>query len=158
MRPPRPRLASWIYGTVLATSLVAGFSEDPENTELEIAITVLVTSLVFWLAHVHAELFAERYVAGRPLERAEMRARLRGEWPMVHGSFPAVAILLLGTIGVLSRDSAETLAIVAGVAALIALGIAIGLKEHLSTLKLIGVTLLNAFYGVVIVILKVLVH
>jgi hypothetical protein len=154
----RRGLADWIYGTVLATSLVAAFSEDEDYDEVAVAIAVFVTTLVFWLAHVHAELFAERYAAKRPLERSEIVSRLRDQWSMVSATFPAVIIMLLAALGLFSRLWAERLAIGFGVGALIALGLEIGRREHLSTARLIGVTALNGFFGVVLVVLKILVH
>jgi hypothetical protein len=59
MRPPA-NLARSIYGNVLATSLVVAFSEDEDYSTTEVAVAVLVTGLVFWLAHVYASLIAER--------------------------------------------------------------------------------------------------
>lgn len=46
------RFSRAIYGNVLATSLVVAFSEDDDYSTLDIAVAVLVTGLVFWLAHV----------------------------------------------------------------------------------------------------------
>jgi len=55
MRAPA-QLARAIYGNVLATSLVVAFSEDNDYSTTEIAVSVLVTGLVFWIAHVYASL------------------------------------------------------------------------------------------------------
>jgi hypothetical protein len=104
-------LARAIYGYILATSLVAAFSEDDDYSTTEVAVSVFVTGLVFWLAHVYASLLGERYAAGRRLTRSEMGAEFYAEWPLVQAFIPSIAVLLLGTIGLLSDDTAVWLAI-----------------------------------------------
>ena len=56
MRTKPANLARAIYGYILATSLVAAFSEDDDYSTTEVAVSVFVTGLVFWLAHVYASL------------------------------------------------------------------------------------------------------
>jgi hypothetical protein len=152
------RLARSIYGNVLATSLVVAFSEDDDYSTTEIAVSVLVTGLVFWLAHVYASLIAERYAAGRRLTRSEVGAEFYGEWPVVQAFFPPVVVLLLGTIGLLPPDTAISLAIAVGVAALVVWSVAIGRQERMSPLALLVMALLNALFGAAVVLLKVVVH
>ena len=65
-------LAGAIYGTILATSVVAGLSEGSQVDHGPGALVVLATSLVFWIAHVYAG------VLGQHLERR------RGlSWPRI---------------------------------------------------------------------------
>jgi hypothetical protein len=73
-------------------------------------------------------------------------------------AFPPVGVLLLGTIGLLSHDTAVDLAIAGGVAALVLWSLAIGRQERMSPLALAVMTLLNALFGVAVVLLKVIVH
>jgi hypothetical protein len=153
-----PALASTIYGTVLATSIVAGLTEDEDYDELAIAIGVVVTCAVFALAHAHAELFAERYAVRRPLRWAEIRTRLSFEWPIVTAALPLAAIMLLGELDFFSREAAEALALGAGAAGLLGLSLELGRRENLGLVRLVGVTALNLSFAAVIVALKVLVH
>jgi hypothetical protein len=157
MRPPA-NLARSIYGNVLSTSLVVAFSEDEDYSTTEIAVAVLVTGLVFWIAHVYASLIAERYAAGRRLTRSEIGAEFYGEWPVVQAFFPPVVVLLLGTIGLLSRDTAVSLAIAGGVAAMVLWSLAIARQERMTLPALLVMTLSNALFGVAVVLLKVIVH
>src|SRR5918992_2754769 len=83
MRTKPANLARAIYGYILATSLVAAFSEDDDYSTTEVAVSVFVTGLVFWLAHVYASLLGERYAAGRRLTRSEIGAEFYAEWPLV---------------------------------------------------------------------------
>lgn len=77
---------------------------------------------------------------------------------MVQAFFPPVAVLLLGTIGLLSHDTAVSLAIAGGVAAMVLWSIAIGRQERMSWLAIGLLALLNALFGVAVVLLKVIVH
>jgi hypothetical protein len=154
----RANLASAIYGTVLATSLVAAFSEAFEYSALEIAVSVFVTGVVFWLAHVHSRLFAERYVVRRPLTRAERMREFQAEWPMVLAVVPPTIALLLGAAGVFSRENSIDVALGVGIGALAASGLVMGRRERMGPLHVIAVTLTNVFFGVAIVVLKIIIH
>jgi hypothetical protein len=154
----RANLAGAIYGTVLATSLVAAFSEAFEYSAFEIAVSVFVTGIVFWLAHVHSRLFADRYAARRPLTRAEVVTEFQTEWPMVQTVIPPTIVLLLGAVGLFSRETSIDIAIGVGIGALVAWGLEMGRRERLSPVRVIGVTLTNTFFGVAIVILKAIIH
>ena len=151
-------LARAIYGYILATSLVAAFSEDDDYSTTEVAVSVFVTGLVFWLAHVYASLLGERYAAGRRLTRSEIGAEFYAEWPLVQAFIPSIAVLLLGTIGLLSDDTAVWLAIAVGLAALLLWSLEIGRRERLSPLELAGMGLVNGLFGAAVVVLKVVVH
>jgi hypothetical protein len=158
MRTKPANLARAIYGYILATSLVAAFSEDDDYSTTEVAVSVFVTGLVFWLAHVYASLLGERYVAGRRLTRSEIGAEFYAEWPLVQAFIPSIAVLLLGTIGLLSDDTAVWLAIAVGLAALLLWSLEIGRRERLSALELAGMVLVNALFGAAVIVLKVVVH
>jgi hypothetical protein len=158
MRTKPANLARAIYGYILATSLVAAFSEDDDYSTTEVAVAVFVTGLVFWLAHVYASLLGERYAAGRRLTRSEIRAEFYAEWPLVQAFVPSIAVLLLGTIGLLSDDTAIWLAIAVGLAALLLWSLEIGRRERLSPLELAVMALVNGLFGVAVVLLKVVVH
>jgi hypothetical protein len=158
MRTKPANLARAIYGYILATSLVAAFSEDDDYSTTEVAVAVFVTGLVFWLAHVYASLLGERYAAGRRLTRSEIRAEFYAEWPLVQAFVPSIAMLLLGTIGLLSDDTAIWLAIAVGLAALLLWSLEIGRRERLSPLELAVMALVNGLFGVAVVLLKVVVH
>jgi hypothetical protein len=55
-----------IYGLILATSVIAVSREyDSSNAGL-VGVTVLVTGLVFWLAHVYARVLAGSIARGSP--------------------------------------------------------------------------------------------
>jgi hypothetical protein len=108
--------------------------------------------------HVYSNLVAERYAVGRRLTRSEIGAEFYGDWPVVQAFFPPIVVLLLGAIGLLSNDTAISLAIAAGVVSMVLWGLAIGRMERMSPLALALMTLFNVLFGTAIVLLKVLVH
>jgi hypothetical protein len=152
------RLTSSIYGTVLAIALVAAYSAEEDLDPLLIAVALLVTLCVFWLAHTQAELLALRYAVRHPLTREERRDGLRHGWPMVEAGFLPALALLVGTAGLVKDDTAINLALAVCVAELAAWGIAIGVREKLGTLRTIGVTSANVTLGLAVVGLKLVIH
>jgi hypothetical protein len=89
-----------IYGLVLATSVIAVSREyDSSNAGL-VGINVLVTGVVFWLAHVYARVLATSMAHRRMLSRSEVREVLRHDLPLVEVTVPLVLILALGVVDV----------------------------------------------------------
>ena len=115
-------LTEAIYGLILATSVIAVSREyDSSNAGL-IGVTVLVTGVVFWLAHVYARVLGASITRHRMLNRSEVREVLRHDWPLVEVTVPLVLILALGALDIVP-DSAASLA--AMLAALVELAAAV---------------------------------
>jgi len=147
-----------IYGQILVTSLVGALSEDSEIEAGYILVSVVVTMLIFWLAHVYAEAMSRGLEAGRHLGWAEVRGLAAGEWPLVQAAFPTAIVLALGAIGVFSTETAVGLAIAVGVVALFTWGLAIGRASGSSwAVALLGAAI-SAGFGLVVVGLKAVVH
>ena len=99
------RLMSWIqaednpegviYGNVTVAAVCAIESVSGDPSRLQVFEAVLVTMLVYWLAHAYAALTATRYRQGVGWSRQLFRDALTNEWAMLRGaSFPLLAILL----------------------------------------------------------------
>ena len=117
-----------------------------------------MTSLVFWLAHAYAGMLARGATGGAGGIFTPFRAELARHWPLVTGSLPPALPLLLAPLGLLSDDSAESLAIGAGIAVLAAWSIAIELRLGRGW---VGVTIgaaASVAFALVIVGLKAVVH
>ena len=85
-----------IYGLILATSVIAVSREYESSNAGLIGVTVLVTGIVFWLAHVYARVLARSMEHRRMLKRPEIREVLRHDWPLVEVTMPLVLVLALG--------------------------------------------------------------
>lgn len=156
--PHRARLAGAIYGQILTTSVVAGFGESSEIGSLTICAAVIGTAVVFWVSHAYAEVVSENVIRGRSLPWHELREILGRSWPIVQSGVPATIVLLLSALGAYSTATAVDLAIGVGVVSLFLWGAVIGRSAGVSlgTRLLIGLTC--AAFGLIVVVLKVLVH
>jgi hypothetical protein len=152
-----PSVAPAIYGQILATALVATLSEDGSISAGELLFWFAVTMLVFWFAHVYAEAVAERFRRDRSLTWRDVRQVAKRESPELTSALPALVILALGGVHVLTREAAADLAIGLGVVALFAWGFVIARRSGLSPLATAGAVAVNGAFGLAIVALKVLI-
>jgi hypothetical protein len=151
-------LTEAIYGLILATSVIAVSREyDSANAGL-IGVTVLVTGIVFWLAHVYARVLARSITHHRWLNRSEVREVLHHDWPLVEVTVPLLLVLALGVVDAVP-DKAAILA--ATLAALVELGAAGGYAARRSGAGLratIVSAVIAVMLGSAVVLLKALVH
>lgn len=147
-----------IYGQILSTAVVATLSEDPDYSVADVLTAVIVTTLVFWLAHVFAESAAVRLERQESLRVREVLTVGREEGAMVLASIPTVLVLILGVVGVVGRNPTYDLCIALGVAELAGLGLLIAIRSQMGVRGTIGSVLVTAMLGILIVGLKAAVH
>ena len=150
-------IAGAIYGTILATTVVAAISHDPQLLQ-EAILVVVGTSAVFFAAHVYSLIVAARMVAGRRLTSHEVRTIAAEEWPMLQSSWPIVVALLLGKLGWISETAAINLALTMGIGALFFYGVILGIREGKGRLNILINALIVGAFGLVILALKIFVH
>ena len=109
-------VAGAIYGQILASATVVALSLDQTIDTAQILGSLIGTMLVFWIAHGYAALVSEELDGERIRVWHDFRVAMAREWPLAQAAAPAVFSLLLGVVGVLSRDSAVWLAVVLGAA------------------------------------------
>lgn len=147
-----------IYGLILALSVVAVSQEYDDSDAGLIAASVLITGVVFWLAHVYSRVLAASIERRRRLEHSEIRDVLRHDWPLVQVTVPLVVALVLGALGILADGTAIVIAI--GLA-LFELALTGAYAARLRGARLPGViasaTIATAL-GAVTVALKAIVH
>ena len=147
-----------IYGQILSTAVVATLSEDEEYSVPDVLLAVVISTLVFWIAHVYAESAAQRLNQQENLTLRQVAANGRSEGAMVLAAIPTVLVLSLGGLEALSRDLTLDLAIALGVAELVGLGLVIARRSKMGVGGTIGSMLLTASLGMLIVGLKTVVH
>jgi hypothetical protein len=146
-------VASTVYGTVVAmATLTAAFATEDHPATL--AVVVVSSTVVLWLAHIHAHLIGESLTTGRRISRADVRRMARAQAGIVLAAVPATACLLLGATGLLRENTAVVLAFAAGVAVLTIAGIRYSRLEHLSGKPRLLVIAVNVGLGLLIVLLK----
>ncbi|NKQ23145.1 hypothetical protein [Streptomyces galbus] len=88
-----------VYGSLLAASVVVGAGTLGSFPRVELVVLLLVSGVVFWVAHVHAQLFGAR-LAQHALDRATVLHVCRDEWPIVKAAVPpALAVAVSPLLG-----------------------------------------------------------
>jgi hypothetical protein len=148
--------AAAVYGSIVAAALIEAFRAEHVNAQ-DIALAVLTTMTVFWLAHVWSGIVGDRIHHGPQLQVARLIRIGRAEWPLVQASFGPVVVLMLGWAGVLSHASAARLALGVCVVQLFAYGLTVGRQAYHRWPQAVVAGLLNAGLGLVLIELEVLV-
>lgn len=148
--------AGAIYGTIVATAVIAGAARHrPPGPVLALTLATLV---VFWLAHVYAAALSHQLRGATRLHWATLTGAMAEEQPMLAAPAPSLLLLLLGALGVLGDQPAENLAVWAGVAQLVGWGAAYarlqGWRWHVALVA----GAINGMLGAVIIVLTALLH
>jgi hypothetical protein len=148
-------IAGAIYGTivVMATLVAGGANEGLGNWEL--AVAVLVTTIVLGLAHLYAELVAGGIERRRRLDRSERTSVWRREAAIPLAAVAPVTVLVLGAAGVVDEDAAIWIALGIGLATLGMQGLRYARVEQLGAVGTVISVALNFGLGLPMVALKV---
>ena len=150
------RRAAGIYGTIVVAATMATGGSFLHTWAL--AISVVVTLLVYWLAEQYAEILGEHAHAGRLPKASAVRASLADTWPMVTASYlPVLVLVLAHWLGEDTGDAA-LIALFSAVVILVVHGHAAGRAAGLKGARLVTVTVMAAALGGAMVALKVLVQ
>ncbi|MGW7100047.1 hypothetical protein [Streptomyces sp. NPDC054838] len=153
-RPPlRTDYAGALYGSLLAASVIAASSVAGDFPRLQLVVLLLVTGLVFWAAHVYAQLAGER-LSGQNLGWAEARRVGRREWPIVEAAvLPSVAVALGPVLG-LGLNGTVWFALAVAVAQQVAWACIGALHAGASRRQAVVEGIVNLVLGLVIVAAK----
>lgn len=156
--PPRLRPADGIYGTIITASVLA--SAGDELAAGPLAVSVLITLAVYWLADVYSELLGGHFERGRLPSWPEVRAAMFMAGPMVGASFIPLLVLAIARLSGLSGPGAATAALASAIVMLAIYAWTAGHAAQLRGLRLACVTVIAALLGILMIVLKnvVLVH
>ena len=104
------RLGGFIYGTIVALSVIVGGARAYPHEPGHIAVLVAVTCLVFWLAHVYADGIGHSVARNGRLSFAELKEVAHTEASILEAAVPPIIPLLLGALGVFSERTAVSCA------------------------------------------------
>jgi len=152
------RRAAGIYGAIITASVMAAAGGSLPT--LALALAVLVTLVVYWLAEEYAEVLGRQATGGHVPSWASIRARLAGSWPIVSASFAPLAVLVVARLAGASAFAAANIGVGAAVVLLTAHGWSAGRAAQLTGWQLTACTSIAAVLGLVMVALKnlVIVH
>jgi hypothetical protein len=151
------QLAGGIYGTVVVAGLLAATGPDDDPEVWPTALWVVVTVVVFWLAHSWAHTMARR-ATGLADRRREMRQSLARHWPLVQSAFPPIIVLLIARLFGASDETAILIAACSCIVLLAGWGVVVGRQEHESTPRVAATAAGCALLGALMVLLKVVIH
>jgi hypothetical protein len=151
------RLGGFIYGTIIVLAvLVAGARAYPHEAG-HVAALVVVTSLVFWLAHVYAHGLGHSVAHDEHLSLAELGRIARREAAILEAAVLPVAALLLGALGLVATGTAVWIAFGLGLLVLAYQGLVFARVERLGLLATVAVVAANLGLGIALVALKLVV-
>lgn len=142
-----------VYGSVLAATVVvsSGYSRGP----VTLAVLLVVSGLVFWLAHVYAQTVSMRHGGWR---LGPIKHSMREEWPVAFAAIPPALAALTGLIPGVSPADGVWAALIVAIIEQQLWGFAAVRNSGVQGGERTAAILLNAFMGLVIIALKVLVN
>jgi len=150
--------AAGIYGTIITAAILAAVGDHLAT--LPLAVSILVTLFVYWLAEEYAELLGEQLEGGRLPTWQHIRDALAGTWPMVSASYlPLLALVLARLLGA-SRPAAANVGLGVAIVLLMIYGWSAGRAAGLRGRQLFVITSIAAALGLLMILLKdvVLIH
>ncbi len=147
-----PNYTRAIYGSILVTSLVAVQWRGQPSPD-GIALTLVVSLGVFWLAHVWSEVVNLR--VHNEFSRAAVGRIARDEGAMLTSLIVPVAVLALGPRLGVSIEMVMGAALVVCIGQLFVWGLIVGRAAHRGWVLPLVVALIDSALGVLIVGLKV---
>ncbi|SEB61236.1 hypothetical protein [Microbacterium hydrocarbonoxydans] len=148
-----------VYGTILVSGLIAVSSAHGETSAL-VLLTVGVTVLVFWAAHIYAGTVARLGEEGG--EHLGIRSALirsvRHSLGMLSSAGVPALILLAGTTRLIPDEAANDVALWSGTAILAFLGFVAFMRRGSGLRACVLGAVATASFGVVFVALKAFVH
>ncbi len=154
-----PRRA--IYGTIVTAAILAGEGAahlDPQD----MIVSVLVTLLVYWIAHVYSEVLGHWVTPSsaqhRPAILSRLGQALAEEWAIVVGGLGVVLVLAVAWLAGASGQAAVNAALWMATAELLEWGIVAAKNAGLSGIRIVVSGVTSASFGAVIVLLKVVLH
>ena len=148
---PGRRRAAGIYGAIITAAVLAAAGDNLPTRA--VAVSVLITLLVYWIAEEYAELLGEQ-VTGHLPTWAYVRAALASTWPMVSASYLPLLALVLARLAGASAPAATNVALGAAILLLTFHGWSAGRAAQLRGWQLVGTTSIAAALGLVMVGLK----
>jgi hypothetical protein len=149
------RRAAGIYGAIITAAILD--TAGGHVSTVTLAVSVVVTLLVYWIAEEYAEVLGEQAAGGRLPSRASIQGALVSTWPMVTASYlPLLAVVLAAAFGA-SKLTAANAGLVVAIVLLTVHGWLAGRAAQLQGGKLLVATAIAAGLGLVMILLKDLV-
>ena len=149
--------AGLVYGTVTVAALLAAENARSE-TYAEVTASVLITLILYWLAHAYAEFVGHRLQTEEHFTYGGLVRTAVHEFAVVIGAtVPLLVVLGCWAFGV-SLSTAVSASIWTAVGAIVAVELVIGIRAELQGRDLIRQTLFGAGLGLLVIALRIVLH
>ena len=152
------RIANGIYGTIVTAATMSVVSDKRWDEPLKTSAQVLITVIVFWLAHSFAIGVAARATAESSVESGDAIRDLRATWPMVAAAFPLLVPMLLAGLGLFTYSTGLWISYGLAIAILASWGLVIGERRGLSGGAKAKLVVASGTLGLLLITLKEFVH
>jgi hypothetical protein len=147
--------AAGIYGVIVSASVMA---TAHGKSAPAVTVTVMVTLAVYWAAERYSALVAERIHRGRRPSAREVWTRLTAGWEIVTTSaLPLLVVVVLSWLGV-GIETALAWALACSTGLLCLAGWDVGRHGRLSTPERLASAVTAGGFGVLLTILKTVLH
>ncbi|HLY48794.1 MAG TPA: hypothetical protein VKR21_06310 [Solirubrobacteraceae bacterium] len=143
-----------IYGLVLALSVIAVSWYYGRPDAAWVGLSVLVTAVVFWLAHVYAYVLGRDMTQEQRLTPGEVGDTLRENWSLIEVVIPLVLVLGLGALGVIPDTTAIVAATVMAAVELASAGGYAAARHGASARGVVAAAAAGMGLGLLVVVLK----
>ena len=144
-----------IFGTIVGASVLASTEDDTPLSD--VAWTVVVTLVVYWLAERWSELLGS-HLRGEQLTLRRILAAFGRGWPMVQASYtPLLVMLIAWSVGA-SNTAAVNLALAATVVLLVVFGATGGRRAAFGRWGIVASAVFSGLLGMVMILLKAFLH
>ncbi|MFP3712810.1 hypothetical protein [Puerhibacterium sp. TATVAM-FAB25] len=152
-----PHVPEMLYGAVVTASVLAVFSAHAPETAGVVVATAAV-SVVYWLAHVYVDAVGGRFVDREHPTHVRLGTALAQNWSVLIGSAPPILVLLLARALGAAPETAAWVALWVTIALLVATGGAAAYRAGARGGALVIEALVAGAFGVLVVLLKYLLH
>ena len=149
------RTAHGIYGLIVGSAVMAAAHGEAVG---RLAVAVLVTLLIYWVAERYAHVMARRTVLRRRLTRLELRRELSDGWELVTASYLPLIVLVSTNVLGFGLTGSVLSALVCSTVLLCLSGWRVGGEAQLGLGQRLLSALVAGAFGVVMVALKSLLH
>ena len=147
--------AAAIYGVIVGAAVMAASHAD---SAVKVTVAVLVTLVIYWVAERYSRLVAGRIHDGRRPSWGQVRRQLTAGWELVTAStLPLAVLVTLSLVGV-GLDASVLSALATSTVLLCVAGWQMGRNGQLSGPERITSSAVAGAFGVVMILLKALLH
>jgi len=149
------RTANGIYGLIVGAAVMAAAEGDAVG---RLAVAVLVTLFIYWVAERYAHVMARHIVLRRRLTRPELRRELSHGWELVTASY--LPLIVLVSTRLLGADLTGSVlsALLCSTVLLGLSGWRVGREAQLGLSRRLLSTAIAGAFGLVMIALKTLLH